>query len=345
MSLRFAAIAIDHPHILDHIGGLLRAGGTFVGYTAETTAPDVVETLRRSWPDVPALPREQLLEDKLVQVVCTSAVPKHRAEVAIAAMRHGKDVMVDKPGVTTLRQLDAVREVAAETGRIYSICFSERLCVRAAALAGEIVQAGGIGRVVQTMGMGPHRLNRQIRPDWFFEPASSGGIITDIASHQIDQFLFYTGSATAEIVASTVGNYGTPQNPRFEDFGQVLLQSASATGFIRVDWFTPDGLPTWGDGRLTLLGTEGTIELRKYVDIEGRAGGDHLFIADRAGTRYIDCSAHALPFFERFTADVRDRTETAMTQRHVFETMRLALEAQRVASRAHMSLSSADGAR
>ena len=59
---------------------------------------------------------------------------------------------------------------------------------------------------------------------------------------------------------------------------------------IRVDWFTPDGLPTWGDGRLTILGTEGTIELRKYVDIAGRPGGDHLFLVDKKGVRHIDCS-------------------------------------------------------
>jgi predicted dehydrogenase len=344
VNLRFAAIDIDHRHIFDHIAGLIAAGGTFVGYTSPSTAPDVVEEVRRRWPAAKTLAREEILGDRSIELVCTSAVPRERAGVAIAAMRAGKDVMVDKPGVTTAAQLDEVEAAVRETGRLYSICFTERLCVRAAERAGELVAAGAIGKVVQTMGVGPHRLNRAIRPDWFFEPEAAGGILTDIASHQIDQFLFYTGSKTAEVVASTIGNYGAPQNPRFQDFGQVLLQSVTATGYIRVDWFTPDGLPTWGDGRLTILGTEGTIELRKYVDIAGRPGGDHLFLVDRDGVRHIDCSAVKLTYFDRFAADVRERTETAMPQRHVFETMRLALEAQARANRAHMSASSAGGA-
>ena len=41
-------------------------------------------------------------------------------------------------------------------------------------------------------------------------------------------------------------------------------------GTMRLDWFTPDGLPDWGDGRLFLVGTEGTLELRKNLDLEGR---------------------------------------------------------------------------
>src|SRR5690606_11453437 len=150
-------------------------------------------------------------------------------------------------------------------GRIYSICFSERLCVPAAVLAGKMVMDGAIGDVVQTVGLGPHRLNRGVRPDWFFDPAAIGGIINDIASHQVDQFLFYTGSSTADVVASSVGNFANPQNPGFEDFGELLLRSTRASGYIRVDWYTPDGLPVWGDGRLTILGTRGFIELRKYI--------------------------------------------------------------------------------
>ena len=97
---------------------------------------------------------------------------------------------------------------------------------------------------------------------------------------------------------------------------------------MRLDWFTPDGLPTWGDGRMTILGTGGYIELRKYVDIEGRPGTNHLFMANAKGTRYVDCSKEPLTYFRRFIADVRDRTETAMTQQHVLTVCRLSVEAQ-----------------
>lgn len=248
-------------------------------------------------------------------------------------MRSGKDVMTDKPGVTTFAQLEEVRRTVAETGKIFSICFSERHCVRSAVKAGKLVAEGAIGKVIQTLGVGPHRLQLPTRPDWFFDPEAFGGIIVDIASHQVDQFLFYTGSTTGEVIASSIGNFGMPDKPAFEDFGEVLLRSDKAAGYVRVDWFTPEALPTWGDGRLTILGTEGYIELRKYIDIAGRPGKDHLFLVNGREMTHIDCSGEKLDYFDAFTADVGNRTQTAMTQDHVFEVCRLSLEAQAKAAR------------
>ena len=123
-----------------------------------------------------------------------------------------------------------------------------------------------------------------------------GGILTDIASHQADQFLFFTGSTKAEVVASQAGNVHTPQYPKFQDFGDMMLRGDGGTGYVRVDWFTPDGLPTWGDGRLTILGTDGFIEIRKNVDIAGRPGGSHLFLSDQKETRYVDTSKVELTY-------------------------------------------------
>jgi predicted dehydrogenase len=334
MTLRFAAIGLDHRHIHHLVGGLIDAGATCVGYDPATSDPRVLAGFRERFPALPEVAdRRRLIEDPSIDVICCAAIPAERAAIAVAAMRHGKDVMVDKPGVTSLGQLAEVEDVVRETGRIFSICFSERFVVPATEVATDLVAAGAIGRVVQTLGVGPHRLNRAIRPGWFFDTAAYGGILADIASHQIDQFLHFTGSTDARIVSSAVGNVGTPENPEFQDFGEILLRSEQAAGYIRVDWFTADGLSTWGDGRLTILGTEGTIELRKYVDIAGRAGTDHVFLVDRAGTRHIDGSTAPLRYFRNFVADVRDRTETAMTQRHVFTVSRLALAAQGSAER------------
>lgn len=334
MTLRFAAIGLDHRHVYHLVGGLIDAGATCVGYDPATSDPRVLAGFRERFPALPEVAdRRRLLEDPSIDAICLAGVPSERADLAIAAMRHGKDVMVDKPGVTSLAQLAEIERVVRETGRIFSICFSERFMVPAAEVAGDLIAAGAIGRVVQTLGLGPHRLNKPIRPDWFFDPVSYGGILADIASHQIDQFLHFTGSTDARIVTSAIGNFGNPLTPDFQDFGEVLLRSAEATGYIRVDWFTADGLPTWGDGRLVILGTEGTIELRKYVDLDGRPGTDHVFLVDRAGTRHIDGSTAPLRYFANFIADVRDRTETAMTQRHVLTVSRLALEAQAAAQR------------
>jgi len=248
-------------------------------------------------------------------------------------MKRGKDFMSDKPGFTSLEQLAEARRVQAETKRIYSICFSERFDNPSTVKAGELVKAGAIGRVVQTVGMGPHRINPASRPDWFFKKARYGGILCDIASHQVDQFLYFTGSTSGEVVASQVANYKFPQYPELEDFGDMLLRGDSGTGYVRVDWYTPDGLPTWGDGRLTILGTEGYIDLRKYVDIGGREGGDHLFLVDQKGIQYINCSNVELPYGPQLVYDVEHRTETAMPQAHCFLASQLALEAEAHATR------------
>ncbi len=332
-SLRFAVVGLDHGHAFQHVEGLMPAGAEFAGYCDKTSVPALADAFREQFPEVPIRNRDDIFADDSIDIICISAVPADRADLAIRAMRAGKDVMVDKPGVTTFAQLDAVRQTVAETGRIFSVCFSERHSVPAAVRAGQLIAEGAIGTVVQTVGLGPHRKSLPTRPDWYYDPERFGGIIVDIASHQIDQFLFYTGSATADVAASTIGNFTMPDKPGFEDFGEVLLRSDKAAGYIRVDWLTPDGLPSWGDGRLTILGTKGYIELRKYVDIAGRAGDNHLFLVDGNGVSHMDCSDVPLVYFDQFVADVRNRTETAMTQAHVYEVCRLSLEAQRMATR------------
>ncbi len=329
--MRFAAIGLDHRHIYDLAQGLLEAGCECAGYCPETTDGRVLAGFRSRFPEVPAIAREQLLDDRTIALIALAAVPSERGPIAIAAMRRGKDVIVDKPGVATLDELAQVERAASETGRIWSVCFSERFLTPSTGKALEIVRSGGIGRVVQTLGLGPHRLNRDLRPAWFWDRTTYGGILNDIASHQIDQFLAFTGAADAEIVSATVGEYGTA--PGFEDFGEIVLQADAARGYVRVDWFTPDGLPTWGDGRIIVTGTEGMIELRKYVDIAGRDGTDHLFLIDRAGTRHIDCAHLPVTYFRDIAHDVAHRTATAMPRSYPFTVTRLALEAQARATR------------
>jgi predicted dehydrogenase len=331
--LRFAAIGLDHRHIYDQVKSLQDIGAECAGYWTRDDAMPLKGFVER-FPSIPRVAdRRQLLEDPTIRLVTSAAIPAERAGVAVEAMRHGKDVMVDKPGVTTFEQLDLVRRVQRETGRIFSVNFTERFEVRAVTRAAEFVQAGAVGRVVQTIGLGPHRLNRHTRPPWFFDAKSYGGILADVGSHQIDQFLFFTGSTDARIVASRAGNVGHPADPGLEDFGEMMLASDRGSGYIRVDWFTPDGLDTWGDGRLTILGTEGYIELRKYTDIAGRPGKDHLFLVDNTGMRHVDCSNAELPYYPDLRRDIFERTETAMTHAHCFKVCELALEAQAKAER------------
>ena len=171
------------------------------------------------------------------------------------------------------------------------------------------------------------------RAPWFFDKQKYGGVLCDLASHQADQFLYFTNSTKAEVVTSQVGNTYHAQYPNFEDFGDMMVRGNGGSGYIRVDWFTPDGLPTWGDGRLTILGTDGFIEVRKNVDIAGRPGGSHLFLVDQKSTRYIDTRNQPLPYGPRIVDDVLNRTETAMPQEHCFLAMELVLKAQKNAQR------------
>jgi predicted dehydrogenase len=328
---RFAAIGLDHRHIYDLTQDLLDEGAECVGYNPDTTDPRVLAGFRKRFPHVPEAETARLLDDPSIDFVVIAARPCDRAELAVAAMRRGKDAMVDKPGITTPEQLAAVERAVAETRRIWSICIG-RLASPAIQQALRIVRSGEIGRLVHTTSLAPHRLNRALRPSWFFDKPAYGGIINDIGVHAIDQFLAFADADDAEIVQSTVGAFGT-EPEGFEDFAELVLATPSVRGYVRLDWFTPDGLPTWGDGRFFAVGTEGTLELRKNLDIEGREGTDHMFVANRTATRYIDCSKLPVTYYRDFLRDIAERTETAMPQRQTFNVCRLALQAQAQATR------------
>ncbi len=334
-SLKFAAVGIDHRHIFGQIQNMLDVGAEFAGWWTDGE-PETLDGFVKRFGDAHRFSSvDEVLGDESIELVLIAAIPKDRARHALSAMNAGKDVMVDKPGCTTLEQLDQIRQIVAETGRIWSIDFSERFEVASVTKAASLVQSGAIGNVVQTLGMGPHRLNRPSRPDWFFERESYGGILCDIASHQIDQFLYFTGSTDADIRLATVANYANPDDKGLQDFGEIALQSDKGHGYIRVDWYTPDALPTWGDGRLTILGTEGYIELRKYVDVARDDSIDNLYLVN--GTRHekIDCSDAGYPYFQNLKNDIANRTDTAMPQAHAFKVMELALMAQAMAEQMH----------
>jgi len=328
--IRFSVIGINHGHIYGMVSSLIEGGGQLVAvYSKE---PELLPDFTKRYPTVKVVKSEaEILEDNSIQLVASAAIPVDRAPIGIRVMKSGKDYMTDKPGILTFDQLKEVKKVQKETKRIYSIVYSERLSNRASVQAGELIQAGAIGKVVQTLGVGPHRMRPATRPDWFFDPEKAGGILCDIGSHQCDQFLFYTGSKQAEVNFSQIGNFNNPKYPNYSDFGDMSVRSPNATGYIRIDWFTPEGLDTWGDGRMFILGTEGYIEMRKYIDIAGRKGENHLFLVNHKETKYFDCSQVYMPYGEQLVSDVVNRTETAMSQDHCFLATELALTAQKMA--------------
>ncbi len=323
---RFAVIGLDHGHIFGMTNGLLEAGAELV--SVYDPDPAKIADFRKSYPEVTiASVEQQILDDPTIHMVASAAVPSDRCALGLRVMDYGKDYFADKPPLTTLEQLQAARDSTKATGRKYAVYYSERLHVESAVYAGELVRAGAIGRVLQVIGLGPHRINIKTRPAWFFQKEKYGGILCDIGSHQIEQLLFYANAQDARVLHSKVANYHHPEYPELEDFGDAtLVADNGATQYFRVDWFTPDGLGTWGDGRTILLGTDGYIELRKYVDIARDPEVDHVYLVDHKGEQHIPVHGKVgYPFFGQLILDCLNRTENAMTQAHTFKAIELAI--------------------
>ena len=328
MPIKLGVIGIDHGHIFGMLSSMQDERCTCEAYW--TDGPAVTENkFNQVFPDVAGVDdRRRILDDPDISMILIAAVPADRAKFAIEAMEAGKDVMVDKPGCTTLEQLAEIKEVQERTERIWTVNFSERFEIPAVTRAAELVFGGAIGTVVQTVGLGPHKQNLKTRPDWFFERERYGGILTDIGSHQIDQFLYFTGATDVEIPHALAENSTMRERPGFQDFGEMVLRSGNAHGYIRVDWFTPGGLPTWGDGRLFIQGTDGYIELRKYTDIGRPHVANSLFLVNSERNELIPSDDAGRPYFPKLVADIQDRTETAVSQDHTYLTMDLAIRAQ-----------------
>jgi predicted dehydrogenase len=327
-----AAVALDHGHINGQCNGLLEAGATLKWvYDPD---PAKVEAFRKRFPQAQAARSlEEVLDDAAVQLVAAAAVPCERGPLGCRVLDAGKDYFTDKSPFTTLAQLEEARRATHRTGRKYMVYFSERLHVESAMYAGDLIKQGAIGRVIQVIGLGPHSLNALSRPAWFFQKQKYGGILCDIGSHQCEQFLFYAGATEARVAFARVANHDHPQYPGLEDFGEAsLVADNGASFYFRVDWFTPAGLGTWGDGRTLVLGTEGYIEMRKYCDVGRDKTGDHLYLVNQKGTQHMELAGRVgYPFFGALILDCMHRTENAMTQAHAFKAAELSMQAQEYA--------------
>jgi predicted dehydrogenase len=325
----FAAAGLDHGHIHGMSRGLVAAGADL--RWVYDPDPAKVAKFREAFPEAKAADSlDRVLEDPEVRLVAGASVPCDRGPLGCRVMKAGKDYFVDKAPFTSLDQLAEARRVAKQTGRKYAVYYGERLHNEASVFAGHLVAQGEIGRVIQVLGLGPHRLHPKIRAPWFFEFAKYGGILCDIGSHQCEQFLYFTGARDAKVVHSAVANYAHPQWPELEDYGEAnLVADNGAAGYFRVDWFTPDHLKAFGDGRALLLGTEGYIEMRKYVDVAREATTDHLYLVNHRREQAFHVNGKVgYPYFGELILDCLHRTEKAMTQEHAFKAAELCLTAQ-----------------
>ena len=282
-----AVVGTDHPHIVELTGALVAAGATVRAVVA--TDAGIGPWLASQYPDARA-------DDPYgadIDIVVSAAIPNERAPIAIDAIRAGKDVVLDKPGVTTLAQLDDVRTARQASGRRWLVVFGERLGVPAMRRAEAVVREGRIGAVLHTVGLGPHLLNLEHRPEWFFDPERYGGILVDIGSHQADQFLAFTDASSAEAFAATVRSHD--DHPGVQVLGEMLLRTPDGrTGYARVDYFTPKGLGAWGDVRTWIIGTEGTLEIRPLDNT--------VTVVDAERVERIDAAVEPITWASEFLA-------------------------------------------
>jgi predicted dehydrogenase len=328
----FAVAYLDHMHINGMTSALQRAGGE-LRYVYDTDA-ERVKTWQAQFPEAEIVDNfSRILEDPAIKLVAAAAIPNERCEVGLKVMDAGKDYFTDKAPFTTLDQLGLARAKVEETKQKYMVYFSERLHNAPTYFAGELVRQGAIGKLLQVIVVAPHRLSKDARPDWFFDKSRYGGILTDIGSHQFEQFLYYGNTTGGNVNFARVENFNNPDRPELDDFGEASLTLDNGIScYCRIDWFTPNASRAWGDGRLLALGTDGYIEVRKYLDIGRADNPPSVFLVNNEEEREITFEgAQHFPFFGELILDCLNRTENAMTQEHVFKSAELSLLAQQIA--------------
>ncbi len=328
----FGVIGLAHGHIYGMCDGLVKAGAQ-MKYVYDPDEKHIAAFIKQ-FPWVQVCDSEEAVFEKTdISLIASASVPAHRAEVGIRAMEAGKDFFVDKAPMTTLEQVAAVRKTCRETGRKCFVYYGESVCNQSALYARELIRRGVIGKVVHVDGVAPHRLSPAAREPWFFQREHTGGILIDLVCHQIHQFLEFTDNDTASVDMGRVANYAHPQYPDWDDFGDCACTAENgATGFFRVDWFTPDGLKTWGDGRMLIVGTDGYIELRKNMDVLNGGVGSFVYVVTQEG-EYRERVDGKMPvtYCYDLLRDCLNRTETAMNQERAFRAIELAIEAQMMA--------------
>lgn len=166
------------------------------------------------------------MNDPEVQLIAGAAITSKRCELGLRAMDHGKDYFTDKAPFTTLEQLELAKQKVKETGKKYMVYYSERLHVESAVFAGQLIEEGAIGRVIQVTGFGPHRLNAPSRPEWFFKKKSSMEVFF-ATSAAIKSSNFYT-MLTARTQKSCTARWQTTMLRITQNLKTTVMPRSSA---------------------------------------------------------------------------------------------------------------------
>lgn len=323
----FSVIGIKHGHVYQMCDGLIKSGAV-IKYVYDDDVKSV-ESFSLKFPTCKYVENaDSIFSDNETDLIVCADIPNRRCDIGVISMRSGKDFFCAKAAMTTTEQLERIKTTCKETGRKFFIYYSEMVANKSALYAEKLIKCGKIGKVVNVIILAPHKLGEN-RPEWFFSREQSGGIITDIGSHQFYQFLRYTGNESAKITYSITANYSRIGED-FDDIGECCVRGDNGvTGYIRTDWLSPDSLNVFGDGRVFIVGTEGYIELRKYTDVGVSEEPDNVIMVNKNGVfKKSVFFCQDIDFFDNLLYDLKYRTEKAMNFTQSFAAMELALKAQ-----------------
>ena len=165
--LKFAVIGVSHRHVFSMCDGLLKAGAE-LKYVFDGNE-DLMSEFTVKYPQCEiCFTQNEIYKKDDINLIVTAGVPSQRAEIAVKALKSGKNVLVDKAPVISLPQLEFVRKTIKETNKKYFVYYGESVDEPSTVYALDLVKRGIIGKVLHISGSAPHCLNPEIRPNWYW---------------------------------------------------------------------------------------------------------------------------------------------------------------------------------
>jgi UDP-N-acetylglucosamine 3-dehydrogenase len=202
---------------------------------------------------------EAMLSDKSLAIDCLSVctptyLHREHTEKALAA---GCDVFCEKPLALSVSDCDAMIAAAEKAKKSLGVGQVVRFFPEFAS-AKRLVDSGAVGKpaVVRTRrGGGFPRCDT----DWFNDASKSGGIIFDLAIHDID-WLLWTFGPIMRVYAKGI----TLENRDFCDYALLTFRHESgAVSHTEVTWADPKG----GNNRFEIAGDAGLLS---YESLKAR---------------------------------------------------------------------------
>ena len=265
---------------------------------------------------------EDILNDESVDAVAIGDYYGKRGKMIIDALKHGKNVICDKPLCTSFEELDEIEKLADKTG-LQVFCMLDLRYMPQIKRAEEIVKGGVLGKVHIVSFTGQHPLDYDNRPKWYFEEGKHGGTINDIAIHGIDLVRYITGEDFSDTNYARCWNAFATEKKDFKDCAQFNIRMGDMVVSADVSYSAPSfGLPTYWD--FCFWGEKGMMRFNR-ID-------SNLYLYTKDGMETMVCENN-VPDYMREFIDASMGKETDMKTSDVLKSQRQVLEIQKYADK------------